>query len=133
MTGQAAEGRGENGEGSLATFDEAEDVGGEGAERWAAGALHHGGPRHPELRVASARRRGGRGRRKSFFWGEQGVFLGFLGLAPNREAAPRGGGGAWSLAGRAVEKAGCARVSAWSGPHTPTKLVRACNFNTKLE
>jgi hypothetical protein len=34
-------------EGALATFDKAEDVGGEGAERRAAGALHHGGPRHP--------------------------------------------------------------------------------------
>jgi hypothetical protein len=34
-------------EGALATFDKAEDVGGEGAERRAAGALQHSGPRHP--------------------------------------------------------------------------------------
>lgn len=37
-------------EGPLATFDEAKDVGGEGAKRRAAGALHHGGPRHPSPR-----------------------------------------------------------------------------------
>jgi hypothetical protein len=61
------------------TFDEADDVSGEGTERRAAGALHHGGPRHPysaSLRLAGAVERG---RRKSFFWrgARASVFLGF--------------------------------------------------------
>jgi hypothetical protein len=76
-------------EGALATFDKAEDVGGEGAERRAAGALHHGGPRHPELRVSTARRRGG----------EEGAQeLGFYGVpcdVPCPSAAER-----WSRAAR---------------------------------
>ena len=93
------------------------------------------------------------GRGKTFL-GEQraraSVFLGFYDVPCQSAAEPcsraarwRGGGvSAWSLAnystwiltGRAVEKTGRARVSAWSGPHTPTTLhhtVRACTWNTK--
>lgn len=47
-----------------ATFDEAEDVGGEGPERRAAGALDHARPRHAFFSPARSGRRRWRGRRR---------------------------------------------------------------------
>jgi len=72
------------------TFDEAKDVGGEGSKRRAAGALHHGGPRHPptpsRFGFAGAGETWGRRKRGLV------LFLGFYNVpcaaAPLSRAAP---------------------------------------------